>query len=268
MNEFTTVDNIKEAFKRVMGEQYVFSYIEEDSSFRVFLKGDSKLLLKFEYDKNLCKVLGYLFVDPSIKEQVDLLFVKFDDFSNCQYITNAFFEQPISKIIFREPVCLEKGMLAQYRSSAQKITMASNFSYRNAWNMINLEQSYVITEDFKIKPIIDLSFNIRDFGFVRFFVDEKNNECLFISNSIDNYKGSLPYLNARTHISFYLDRKIKTIQIDKNEKNEDIDYFINLFIETMTPKLYQFFLTKFNIISDEQSVGSVDDFRILEILIE
>lgn len=246
MNKYTTVDNILEAFSRILVAPYRIRYIEERSYFIV--SHIHAVILSFEYDSTsmtFChfkekKVTGH----ENFFRYFSSFFKRFDSLSHSQSLVDCFFKHEISKLLFIEPITIDNHVVfnTQISVSGQRITLSKNFSYSNAYNMFWFQLVYVLNEELKIKPIIHLRPIMKDFDTAHFFIDEDT--------------GALFY-----HYGDFSDNDLKL------NTSDNYQHCIDMFINQIAPKVYQFYLLKNNMENIYSNTVTLDDFKTLEMIL-
>jgi hypothetical protein len=267
MNELTTVDNIITAFKLRLGDDYSLSFDEMNGMFQLMNNVTSKVLLRFSYDSEVRKFDYYSLIDNTFFEQAESIFTQFKELNNCQKISNALFENELSKVILIEPIIFGSSFLEGAKITGKRITFKPSFYYKNAWNMIFIETGYVITPEFKIKPIIDMVINFRGFGKARFFVDEDSGEIVSILDETEYHlntdRPALSKIAAKTQSSAYY---MKATAIENIEGSSHLRQYVDNFIGEVAAKLYHFYIETNGIHTISEATGTLDDFKVLEML--
>lgn len=271
MNEFTTIDNIKKAFSLLLDSYYSLNFDETQNTFYLINNITMQPVLNFDYDINSRKFSYYRLTVPKcddIFEKFENIFTQFSDFKTCQMISDALFNHDLAKIVFKDPIVINSNVFIRSKTVSKRITLSPNFYYNDAWNMLFLEVGYIITEDFKIKPIIDLCINLRGFGKTRFLVDENSGKFV---NMLDimQYRLNTEHTGYRKTVTIYT----TSLDVEKHRKINDnprlvsLNDYINDFMINLSPELYSFYINYFKmseIISE--SSGSINDFKVLEML--
>jgi len=258
MSEFIAFDSIKEIFHRQFGDKYQLVYSNQFKNLNLVRLSDNTVLFTIEYDNETNKLSSPKVLDDSLKDIMEAMFPTFEQMTISNYITTIFFEHPLVKIIFKDPVNFD-DFCGKRNIMGKRITLNSKFQYRNAWHLIFVEMVYFINKDFTIKPVVDFNINMLFFGQARIFIDEVNKEfLLFSKKSEDVIKPSvLEIENDGEFIKFFDDNSI------------DIISFIDKFMLLTAPVIYNFYLDKFNITDhflDQYSTISINDFKVLEML--
>lgn len=268
MNEFTTIDNIKQAFSLILGDDYSLELVEDEKTFYLFNNVTMKKMLNFEYDKESRKFSYYRLTEFEFGDTANSIFTQFSDFKTCQMISDAFFNHEIAKIVFKDPIVFDEKTFYRSKNLGKQITLSPNFYYLNAWNMIFLEMGYVVTEDFKIKPIIDLCINLRGFGKTRFLVDENSGKFI---NLLDTTHYRL--CTEHPDLSNTVISVISSAYVMRNRKINDDPTLVNLndyihdFMSKLSTELYSFYVNQFNLVGiSSEAKGSLNDFKVLEML--
>jgi len=268
MNEFTTIDSIKQAFSLILGDDYSLDFHEDKQTFYLFNNVTMSKVLNFGYDSETHKFSYYKLTDPDFRETANSIFTQFDSFKTCQMISDSLFNHEISKIIFKDPIFFEADTFNRSKIVGKRITLSPMFYYTNAWNMLFTELGYVVTEDFKIKPIIDLCINLRGFGKTRFFIDEHSGQFVNLLDT-NHYRLNTehPDLSTTTISIISSVDIVRNVAINKNPTLVGLNDYINDFMNKLTPELYTFYVNQFNVagISSEAN-GSINDFKVLEML--
>jgi hypothetical protein len=268
MNTFTNIDTIKEAFRLMLGDDYSLDFYEDQKTFYLFNNMTMSKVLNFEYDNETRKFSYYKLTDSDFRETADSIFTQFDSFKTCQMISDSFFNNELSKIIFKDPIFFDSDTFNRSKIVGKRITLSPIFYYMNAWNMLFVELGYVVTEDFKIKPIIDLCINLRGFGKTRFLVDEDSGQFV---NLLDTNHYRLhtdnPALSTTTISIISSADIVRNVAINKNPNLVGLNDYINDFMNKLTPELYNFYVNQFNVVgSSSEANGSINDFKVLEML--
>lgn len=267
MYEFTTVDNITKAFQLKLGMDYSIYFDVNRNLFTIGTLYNN--LISFEYDLDTM-TFSYFKTDSffcgSVMDKFTDLFSTFTHLDTCQKITDTFFNHDISKIIFRDPVVHDIKNMNGSKSMGRIITLSPKFTFPNSWNMIFIKQSYIITEDFNIAPVIDLLFNLRGFAKTRFFVDENTGTFVNILQETNfTLNEDAVFLNNLTQQSIEKNKGIiKTTTIGPNPHSNMIDC-INDFMSILSVQMYIFYINKFKTeeLASECS-GTADEFKVLE----
>lgn len=272
MNKFTRFDTIKDAFHRKFGDGYQLTSSETGRELSLTRLSDNVVSLRFDYDIETHKVSYPKFIEPSIQHIIESMFFLFDKVPISNYISNLFFENPLARILFKDPVSFD-NFVGQTSIMGKRMTLKPAFQYENAWNLMFVEMGYFLKEDFTFKAVVDLSINMPLFGSAHFFVDEINEDCFIYDMRIS---GSMVLRNNASDLVSYkpallqLDKEnyCSTIQITKNETSLIVS-IINEFMVLLTPVLYNFYLDKFKFSEDliKQNINvTIDDFIVLEML--
>jgi hypothetical protein len=268
MNEFTTIDSIKQAFSLILGDDYSLDFHEEQKTFYLFNNMTMSKVLNFAYDSETCKFAYYKLTDSDFREKADSIFTQFNSFKTCQMISDSFFNHELSKIIFKDPIFFDVDTFNRSKILGKRITLSPIFYYTNAWNMLFVELGYVVTEDFKIKPIIDMCINLRGFGKTRFFVDEDSGQFV---NLLDTNHYRLhtdnPALSTTTISIISSADIVRNVAINKKTTLVGLNDYINDFMKKLTHELYTFYVNQFNVVGMSiEANGSINDFKVLEML--
>lgn len=267
MNELTTVENIITAFQLRLGDAYSLSFYEMNGMFQLMNNVTSKVLLRFSYDSEVRKFDYYTLIDNTFFEQAESIFTQFKELDTCQKISNSLFDHELSKIILKDPIVFGSSFLDGAKIAGKRITFTPSFYYNNAWNMIFIETGYVITPEFKIKPIIDMVINFRGFGKARFFVDEYSGEIVSILDEteyqLNTNRPALSKIATNTQSSAYY---MKATVIEDIDGSSTLPEYMDNFICRVANKLYHFYIETNDIIVTSEANGTLDDFKVLEML--
>jgi hypothetical protein len=268
MNEFTTVDNIKQAFSLILGDDYSLNFYEDQKTFYLFNTVTMKRMLTFEYDKESRKFSYYILTDYDFADTASSIFKQVMEFKTCQMISDAFFYHEISKIIFKDPIVFDEKTFHRSKNLGKQIKSSPNFYYRNAWNMIFVEMGYIVTENFNIKPIIDFCINLRGFGKIRFFVDE---DAGTFTKLLDTTHYNL--CTEQPDLSNTVGSIISSADVGVKDSVNDEPTLVNLndyiqdFMIKLSTELYPFYVNQFNLVDiSSEANGSLNDFKVLEML--
>lgn len=264
MNELTTVDNIINAFQLRLGDDYSLSFDEHNGMFQLMNNVISKVLLRFTYDSEVRKFDHYTLIDHDFFEQAESIFTQFKQLDTCQKIVNLLFEHDISKIVFKNPVVLDASAIDGRKIMGKSISFTPNFYYKNSWNMVFVETGYVITPELKIKPIMDMVIVFRGFTKARFFVDEHSGEISSILDETEYHlntdRPALSRISTKKQSSAYY-MKATTIK-----SSIHLRQYMNNFICETAAKLYHFYIETNGINTTTDATGTLDDFKVLEML--
>lgn len=268
MNEFTTIDSIKQAFSLILGDGYSLEFDADERTFYLFDNLTMKQMLSFEYDKESRKFSYYRLTEYEFGETANSIFTQVSEFKTCQMISDAFFNHEIAKIVFKNPIVFDDKTFYRSKNLGKQITLSPNFYYSNAWNMIFVEMGYIVTEDFKIKPIIDLCINLRGFGKTRFLVDE-------VAGKFTSLLDTTHYRLCTEHpdLSNTVVSIISSADVVLNRRINDNPTLVNLndyihdFMTKLSTVLYPFYVEHFNLLGiSSEANGSLNDFKVLEML--
>lgn len=272
MNKFTTLDTIKEAFRRQFGDGYQLTCSETGREFSLIRLSDNTTSLRFEYDIETHRMSYPKVIDMSLQNTIESMFVLFDKMTISNYISTLFFEHPLARILFKDPVSFD-NFVGQTQIMGKRMTLTPAFRYENAWNLMFVEMGYFVKEDFTLQAVVDFSINMPLFGCAHFFVDEINEECFIYDMGVS---GSTVFRNNASDLVSY---KPSLLQVDKENscsviqiiKNDPVGMVsvINEFMVLITPVLYNFYLDRFKFNNDviKQNINvTIDDFRVLEML--
>lgn len=267
MNELTTVDNIITAFHLRLGDDYSLTFDEMNGMFQLMNNITSKVLLRFSYDSEVRKFDYYTLIDNNFFEQAESIFTKFNNLDTCQKIVNVLFDHDISKIIFKNPVVLDSSAIDGLKIMGKSISLTPHFYYKNAWNMIFVETGYVITPEFKIKPIMDMAIVFRGFGKARFFVDEHSGKVVSILDETEYHlntdRPALSKISTKPQSSAYY---MKATAIGNIDSSSHLLQHMDNFIGEIATKLYHFYIKSNGMNPDSEATGTLDDFKVLEML--
>lgn len=269
MNTFTTIDTIKESFRLMLGDDYSLDFYEDQKTFYLFNNITMSKVLNFEYDNETRKFSYYKLTDSDFRETADSIFTQFDSFKTCQMISDSFFNNELSKIIFKDPIVFSSNTFQRAKTVGKSIKLSPNFYYQNAWNVIFVELGYVLTEELKIKPIIDLCINLRGFGKTRFLVDEHSGQFVNLLDTthyrlFTEMPGTSNTTISCTHSA---DMLVINRSINSQPNLVSIRDYIDDFMIKVSPELYTFYINQFNLSGAiSEATGNLNDFKVLEML--
>lgn len=269
MNEFTTVDNIKKAFSLLLGGFYTLDFDEQKKTFYLINNTTMQSVLNFEYDKESRKFSYYTLTEPEFGYQLQNIFHTFNEFPTCQLISDTFFNHDLAQILFKDPIVFSSNTFQRAKTVGKSIKLSPNFYYQNAWNVIFVELGYVLTEELKIKPIIDLCINLRGFGKTRFLVDEHSGQFVNLLDTTHYRLFTEMPGTSNTTISCTHSADVLVINRAINSKSSlvSIRDYIDDFMIKVSPELYTFYINQFNLSGAiSEAKGNLNDFKVLEML--
>lgn len=268
MNEFTTIDSIKQAFSLILGDGYSLEFDVDKKTFYLFNNLTMKKMLNFEYDKDSRKFSYYILTETEFAETASSIFTQVSEFKTCQMISDAFFNHKIAKILFKDPIVFDEKTFYRSKNLGKQIKLSPNFYYSNAWNMIFVEMGYVVTENFKIKPIIDLCINLRGFGKTRFLVDEDSGKFINLLDTT-HYRLCTEHPDLSNTVISILSSAdvVLNRRINDNPTLVNLKDYIHDFMTKLSTELYPFYVNQFNVVGiSSEANGSINDFKVLEML--